>query len=157
MLKVKNQTIHFTELGSSFTTHLSKSLDVHGGVWPQVSGMSPTNERKRTISLTNSIANTFGGSSGSGAPPTEKECRQVFFDCALWENCAAKEWVMWVFVILIIQEENRNNLNLSFIIYIYTLPTLPHIKIIFRNTPMGYSFCSQFSCSRAALLWSCPW
>ena len=75
----------FAELGSSFTNHLSKSLDVHGGVWPEVSGMSPTNERKRTFSLTNSIANSFGGGSGSGsgAPPTEKECRQVFFDCAL--------------------------------------------------------------------------
>ena len=76
---------YFTELGSSFANHLSKSLDVHGGVWPEVSGMSPTNERKRTFSLTNSIANSFGGGSGSGsgAPPTEKECRQVFFDCAL--------------------------------------------------------------------------
>ena len=80
--KVDYKSIYITELGSSFTNHLSKSLDVHGGVWPQVS-MSPTNERKRTLSLTNSIANSFGGGSGSGAPPTEKECRQVFFDCAL--------------------------------------------------------------------------
>ena len=99
-LNVDYKTIYFTELGSSFANHLSKSLDVHGGVWPEVSGMSPTNERKRTFSLTNSIANSFGGGSGSGsgAPPTEKECRQVFFDCALWVTCAGEEWVTpWLY------------------------------------------------------------
>ena len=93
------------ELSSSFGEHLSKSLDVGGGVWPMAQGsqQSPANSRRMSLQasslqssslqtsssslLTNQTFPTFssgsyGGSAGA-KPPSEKECRQVFFDCAL--------------------------------------------------------------------------
>ena len=91
------------------------------------------------------------------APASPQQRRSVDkFSLTVLYEWTVQQRSEWVFVILIIQEENRNNLSLSIIIYIYTLPTLPTIKIIFRNTSMAYSFCPQLSC-RAALLWSCPW
>ena len=89
------------ELSSSFGEHLSKSLDVGGGVWPMAQGaqQSPANTRRmslQTSSLQTSSSSllthqtfpssfssgSYGGSAGA-KPPSEKECRQVFFDCAL--------------------------------------------------------------------------
>lgn len=78
--------------GSSFSETLSKSLELSKGVWT-------TTDRRASLQTTSSILtnpvtipssqtlnssvssnNSYGGT-GS---PTEKECRQVFFDCALW-------------------------------------------------------------------------
>ena len=72
---------------------MSKSLEVGKGVWPM--NMSTQGYRRgslQTTSLTSPAinipvkfpSNNFGGSgSAGGGTPTEKECRQVFFDCAL--------------------------------------------------------------------------
>jgi len=73
--------------GSAFSESLSKSLDLNNGVWPMA-----TERRMSLQTSTNTISGssnlstnkqTYGGSPGGGGNATEKECRQVFFDCAL--------------------------------------------------------------------------
>merc|ERR1712029_272775 len=77
--------------GSTFSETLSKSLELSKGVWP-------TTDRRASLQTTNSLLNNtitipssqtlssnFSSNSNFGGTgsPTEKECRQVFFDCAL--------------------------------------------------------------------------
>merc|ERR1712113_319012 len=89
-----NQSI-ISKWGSSFSDTISKSLEVSRGVWP-VAGSDTRRLSLQTPSMTStswttpsinipassqfSSTSSFGGGSGS---PSEKECRQVFFDCAL--------------------------------------------------------------------------
>merc|ERR1712064_163372 len=65
--------------GSAFSESLSKSLDMNNGVWPM------STERRMSLQTPSftSTTKTFGGNPGGGDNSTEKECRQVFFDCAL--------------------------------------------------------------------------
>lgn len=85
-----NQKSNFTSWGTTFSLGFRESFDAGKAVWP-ANGNGATSNLKSLVfgSLPKSSPismpkqSSYSGQGGTPGTPSEKECQQVFFDCAL--------------------------------------------------------------------------
>jgi hypothetical protein len=83
---------HFPGWGNTFSLGLSQSFDAGKAVWPANGNVNGSASNLKSLvfgSLPKSSPismpkqSSYSGQGGTPGTPSEKECQQVFFDCAL--------------------------------------------------------------------------